>query len=111
MPEQHCPTRGPSPVRDVNVGSVLMTDRLPWTTVTLAVGETVTTRVTGTSQVTAPQAAKPAVACRVSTALSGRSGTAVFLALRPGSTYATNTVTGLAGGLNHPTYGAEIVVR
>jgi hypothetical protein len=110
-PDQRCPAAAPAPAPDPDLRSVLMTDRLPWPTVTLAVGQTVTARVTGTAQVTALAAAKPAVACRLSTALSGRSGTAVFLALQPGTTYVTDTVTGIAGGLNHPVYGALIVVR
>ena len=90
---------------------VVLSDRLPWPAVTVAPGDTVTVRVSSDADVTEPQAANPRVACRLSVNLSGHTGTAVFVARSAGSTHVGATITGVAGGLNHPAYGATLVVK
>jgi hypothetical protein len=105
---ERCPTGSPHASATADV---LLSDRQPQPTVTVAPGQSVTVRVSSDADVTEPQASNPGVACRLSVTLSGHSGTATFLARSAGSTYVGATVTGIAGGLNHPAYGATIVVK
>jgi hypothetical protein len=94
-----------------STADVRLTDRLPQPIVTVAPGQTVTVYVDSEADVTDPQTSTPVVACRLSVTLSGHSGTATFLARSPGSTHVGATVTGIPGGLNHPAYGATILVK
>jgi hypothetical protein len=62
------------------------------------------------ADVTTPTAADDRVLCRASVTPAGRSRTATFVAVRPGTADVGATITGVPGGISHPAYGVRITV-
>ena len=107
---EQCPANSGSDT--ASAVQVLLTNQSPQPKVTVPAGRAFAVRVTSDgADVTEPQSYDPNTVCRLSVSLHGRTGTAMFLAVRSGATRIAATITGIAGGLEHPAYGADITVN
>jgi len=107
---EQCPANSGSDT--ASAAQVRLTNQSPQPKVTVPAGRAFAVRVSSDrADVTEPQSYDPKTVCRLSVSLHGRTGIAMFLAVRPGTTRIAATITGIAGGLEHPAYGADITAR
>lgn len=99
-------TRVPSRIVALNNGG-------PQQTATLSVGDVVAVDISNPNfDVSEPAVTvRPDVVCRISVTAPGHTRRGLFLAQRTGSAYISATITGAAGGINHPAYGLRVRVR
>jgi hypothetical protein len=92
--------------------TVRLSDVEPQPIVRIRVGDEVRAVATANgTQTTTPLAFPAGVLCEKSTVHTDGSTTTTFVAVSAGKTSVSATITGVPGGLNHPNFGATVVVN
>jgi hypothetical protein len=103
---------GSSDFRSTSVVTVRLSDVEPQPVVRVRVGDQVRAVVTANgTQTTTPLAHTAGVLCEKSTVRTDGATTTTFVAVSAGKTSVNATITGVPGGLNHPNFGATVVVN